>query len=170
MEVTERQSYRDIKLKCGEFLLGLLADNKLPHSSVQLLLPQVEAFVNDAVTSFAYKVKTKLSSYKGIQEAVDSISHPVKLFEGLTTSKGQIPYFVREFGLVEPEVITLPTNQLVDFGRHRAGNDQYFKNQKYIYIPLHKQLHQLLNIKDVYNEILLKKCESPTSGKYLKAA
>ena len=77
---------------------------------------------------------------------------------------------MREFGLVEPEVITLPTNQLVDFGRHRAGNDQYFKNQKYIYIPLHKQLHQLLNIKDVYNEILLKKCESPTSGKYLKAA
>jgi hypothetical protein len=55
-------------------------------------------------------------------------------------------------GMIEPVNIVLPS-QAADFGRHKTGKDQHFKPNKYIYIPILKQLERILNLKDIYSEV-----------------
>jgi hypothetical protein len=88
-------------------------------------------------------------------DVLDSIIHnsnAQKFFAGLDTQHNQIQYFIKNYGLVMPRKVTLPTRP-EDFGRFRTGHSQEFRPQNYVYIPILPQLEKLLNMKDVYDEI-----------------
>ena len=65
----------------------------------------------------------------------------------------QIKYFTENFGLVMPEKQKLSIWP-EDFRRVRTGKAQELKQQDFIYVPLVAQLKVLLNITDVYKEIM----------------
>lgn len=54
--------------------------------------------------------------------------------------------------MILPQTITLPVGP-IDYGRHRTGKSQHYKEKEYIYIPLLLQLEKYLNFADVSEAI-----------------
>lgn len=131
-----------LKLEGGKFILAALADENLAQSSIEKILPRVFSLM-------------QLVERRCKGELHDSANHMPNIFEGISTMRGQIPFFKKHFGLVMPTEVKLPLNINTDFGRHAVRRAQYFKQQSYVYVPLLDQLEVLLNIDDIYNEIFL---------------
>ena len=85
------------------------------------------------------------------------------LFAGLKSQYSQINFFKTNFGLIMPLTVNLPAIPQ-DFGRHKTRSRQSFKQQNYVCVPLIDQLEQLLNIEDIYHEIMEKPVVSHGSG------
>lgn len=124
--------------------MGLLGNEKLADTHVDSIISSVEEL------------------FKKICQATTMSSMPnepcrrepyERLFDDLRTKRGRMPYLKTKFGLVPPKEIYLPMNFDHDFRRHRQGCDQYFKHQNYQYIPLFKQLQQILSVQDIYQKI-----------------
>ena len=145
----------------------MLASNKHTEFGITSMLPQVQCLINEALKSYSEKLKNVLSHNEEAQAIIESIEVP-NIFKGLTTSSGQTPFFIKKFGLVAPKTIQLPSYPRKEFGRHKTGKEQTFKRQTYIYIPFLEQLTQLLNVKEIFDEIFLSSEEISRPGTYTK--
>ena len=114
-----------------------------------------ESHVN-GITEKVEKLVGTILHEEGTSVSISAKEDSGKLFEGLRTKRGRMPYFEKNLSLVPSTGIKLPMNYQHDFQRHCQGRDQFFEHLSYQYVPLFKQLQQLLNVVGVYREIFEK--------------
>ncbi len=147
--------------------MKMLADQKETQVGLQAIMKGVQTLVHKAVNITIREFKDLLNK--------DGCSHTDALkyftaeniipdvFVGLHTQHSQIKHFKQHFGLIMPQTITMPSIP-EDFGRHKTRCDQSFRQQTYVHISILDQIEQILNVSDIYYEIMTKKIDPSEPG------
>ncbi|XP_045030405.1 uncharacterized protein LOC116935148 [Daphnia magna] len=151
--VNSQRDTINLQERCVEFVLKLLAEQKLNHVNVQYVTHQSKALISHCVNLKMAQVLSVLEE-NGIDSTClnDVIQSHENPFIELQTQYSQNKFFVRQFRMILPQTITLPVGPK-DYGRHRTGKSQHYKEKEYIYIPLLLQLEKYLNFADVSEAI-----------------
>lgn len=156
-----------LNVATGQFLMSLLADQKLTQVDMQMIMKHVQNLVNMSNAVTIREVEALLKQHNchhtHVLENLDARNIAPDLFHGLHTQHSQIKFFQDKFGLIMPITVKLPQIE-EDFGRHRTRMDQHFRQQSYVRIPVLQQLEQYLNIDDVYYEVMEKPLEPSVPG------
>jgi len=147
--------------------MHLLAEHKQSQVEVQSSMAVVEVLVKKAVNYSLEVVQSVLAkeacSHSSLINKLNAEELIPDLFAGLKTQYSQIHFSKTTFGLIMPLTVKLPVIPQ-DFGRHKTRSRQSYEQQNYVCVPLIDQLEQLLNIEDIYDEIMEKPIVSHGSG------
>lgn len=160
-------SIESVSVAAGKFVMTMLADQKQTQVDMQLIMKGVQTLVHKAVDATLSEIRQLLvresCSHVNSLNALQASDVVPDVFRGLRTQYSQINYFKNKFGLIMPTTITLPLIP-ADFGRHSTRRDQRFRPQTYVYISPLDQIEQLLNVKDFYDQIMIKPINPTEAG------
>ncbi|EFX61764.1 hypothetical protein DAPPUDRAFT_338203 [Daphnia pulex] len=119
----------DLGLIAGDFVLNLLAEQKMTQVNIKYVMDVGTNLLNEAVNrklqeAFHLILENNFDPMSALSSLLDCKDKPF-----VTHQSTQNKYFVKHFGMIEAERITLPV-QAADFGRHKTGKDQHFKPKK----------------------------------------
>ncbi len=147
-------------------MMYMLAEHKQIQVEMQSSMKVVDDLVKKAVNFSLDVVKSLLAneecSHLSLISQLKAEELIPDLFAGLKTQYSQIKYCKKRFGLIMPTTITLPRIPQ-DFGRHKTRSRQSSRQQSYVCVSLIDQIEHLLNIDDIYTEIMEKPVISHSS-------
>ncbi len=143
----------------ARYVMHMLAEHKQTQVEMQASMTVVDHLVKKALNFSLDVVKSLLAreecSHLSLISQLKAEELIPDLFAGLKSQYNQIAYFKKSFGLIMPTTITLPRIPQ-DFGRHKTRSRQSSRQQSYVCVSLIDQIEQLLNIDDIYTEIMEK--------------
>ncbi len=142
----------------ARYVMHMLAEHKQTQVEMPSSMTVVDHLVKKAVNFSLDRVKSLLA-----KEECSHLSLIPDLFAWLKSQYSQIEYFKKSFGLIMPTTITLQRIPQ-DFCRHKTIGQsinwdqprQSSRQQSYVCVSLIDQIEQLLNIDDIYTEIMEK--------------
>jgi hypothetical protein len=161
--------HQDIELHAGNFVMKLLAEQKLSQVDMQAVMSGTDLLIKKKLEDLINEASAQLEESGCSNEQLEILRNlrtnfmNHDMFTNLKTQHSQINFFKKNLGLLMPIKVKLPSKPGT-LKRTKSGKQRQAVKEHFIYVPLIDQLQRILNMKDVYSEI--KKAKQPTPGVY----